>query len=438
LNPIAAARLRVDILDVQCPHSDGRRNPTIHRFSPAILALLVGLACGPELAAQAGADNWQPGSGWTMVWSDEFTGSTVNPANWTYDLGGGGWGNNELETYTVGGATVQDGELRITARKNTDGSYTSARLKTQGRQSWTYGKFAARLRLPQGQGIWPAFWMLGDNIATVGWPKCGEIDIMEMIGGGENRDDSAYGTIHWDANGHASVGSSRIELVDPEIFHDDYHVFEVEWSPTTIVWKIDAVETARVSIDRAVWPEMEEFHRPFFILLNVAVGGNWPGSPDASTVFPQTLAVDWVRVYSSAAMANAPTFTTQPVGQSVSVGQSVTFSVAVSGAPAPTIQWQKDGVDIAGATGTSFQISQAAASDVGTYRAVATNSQGSATSNGASLGVTAAPAPPAPPPAPPAGGGGGGGGGAPSLYLPTLLLLLCLLRSVRPAAGRVD
>jgi beta-glucanase (GH16 family) len=268
--------------------------------------------------------------------------------------------------------------------------------------------------------------MLGTNLTTVGWPKCGEIDIMEMIGGGENRDDSVYGTIHWDANGHASVGSSRIELVDPEIFHDDYHVFEVEWTPASMVWKVDGVETARVSVDRAVWAEMDEFHRPFFIVLNLAVGGNWPGLPDASTVFPQTLAVDWVRVYTSAATGSAASFTSQPGNQAVSVGQSVTFSVAVYGNPAPTNQWQKDGADIPGATGTSFQIARVSASDAGTYRAIATNALGSVTSSGASLTVTAAPAPPSPP-----AGGGGGGGGAASLYLPVALSVLCVLRAWR-------
>ena len=194
-----------------------------------------------------------------------------------------------------------------------------------------------------------------------------------------------------------------------------------------MVWKIDAVETARVSIDRAVWPEMEEFQKPFFILLNLAVGGSWPGPPDTSTVFPQTLAVDWVRVYTNAATSGAPGFTTQPSGQSVNVGQSATFSVAVSGNPTPTIQWQRDGANILGATGTSFQIFRVAASDSGNYRAVATNAQGSATSNGASLAVTQLT--PAPTPA-----SSGGGGGAPSLYLPALLMLLCLLRGLRPRA----
>ncbi len=411
------------------------RYPMKSLFSAVGRALFPGallILCNVPLAAQVTPDNWAPGAGWSLVWADEFNGGAVNPDHWTYDLGAGGWGNNELQSYAAAHATVQDGELRITARKNADGSYSSARLKTQGRLAWTYGKFAARLRLPQGQGIWPAFWMLGTNITTVGWPKCGEIDIMEMIGGGENRDDSAYGTIHWDANGHASVGSSRIELVDPEIFHDNYHVFEVEWTPTSIAWKIDGVETARVSIDRTVWPEMEEFHQPFFIILNLAVGGNWPGSPDASTVFPQTLAVDWVRVYASATTGNAPAITTQPAAQTVAAGQSVTFSVAVSGNPTPTVQWQKDGADIAGATGTSFQISRAAAGDTGTYRAIAINALGSVTSNGANLTVTAAPAPP--PPASSGGGGGGGGGGAPSQYFLAALLVLAWGRLRRSRA----
>jgi beta-glucanase (GH16 family) len=393
-----------------------------------MLALAASLMLSPRLAAQTSPDNWVPGSGWTLVWADEFNGSTLNPDNWTYDLGGGGWGNNELETYTTQNATVQGGELRITAQKNSDGTYTSARLKTQGRQSWTYGKIAARLRLPKGQGIWPAFWMLGNSITTVGWPKCGEIDIMEMIGGGEDRDDSVYGTLHWDANGHASTGSGRLELVDPEIFNDDYHVFEIEWSTGSIAWKVDGVEFARSSIDAALWPTMTEFHQPFFIVLNVAVGGNWPGSPNASTPFPQALAVDWVRVYTNAALATLPTFATHPAGVTVNAGQAATFSVVVSGNPTPTVQWQKNGADIPGATGDTYRIASATTSDAANYRAVATNAQGSTTSNAATLTVTQ----PAPPPAPTSSGGGG----APSLFLPAALMLLGVLRASR-LCGRV-
>ncbi|MDP1578959.1 MAG: glycoside hydrolase family 16 protein, partial [Candidatus Didemnitutus sp.] len=228
-----------------------------------------------------------------------------------YDIGygSGGWGNNELQYYTQENATVANGELVITARKDANGFYTSSRLKTQGKHSWTYGKIAARLRMPKGQGMWPAFWMLGDNITSVGWPRCGEIDIVEMVGGGEDRDDSYYGTLHWDAFGnHASTGTGRHELPDPQILNDNYHVFEIEWNQTSLTWKIDGMPYGTSSINTAQWPTMTAFHNKFFIILNLAVGGNWPGYPNTSTEFPQTLRVDWVRVYSAAPPMNYSTW----------------------------------------------------------------------------------------------------------------------------------
>lgn len=387
------------------------------------------LLCGVPLGAQITADDWSPGAGWNLVWADEFAGTAVNSERWSYDLGAGGWGNNELQSYTAANATVQDGELRITAQKNADGSYTSARLKTQGRMAWTYGKFAARMRLPKGQGIWPAFWMLGANITTVGWPASGEIDIVEMVGGGEDRDDSVYGTIHWDAGGHAETGGGRIELVDPEIFNDDYHVFEVEWTSANIIWRVDGVETVRVSIERSALPDRSEFHAPFFLLLNLAVGGNWPGAPDASTVFPQVLAVDWVRVYSSEAAASAPAFTAQPAAASVAAGGTASFSVSVTGQPTPTLQWQRDGVDLPGATSATLQLSGVTSADAGNYRVVAVNSAGTATSNAAALTVTQPAPAPSPAPSNPGGGGGGGGGGAPSVYFAIAVAVLGWLRA---------
>jgi len=399
----------------------------VHRaWRLGVLALLAGV----PLVAPASAETQQSTTLWTLVWEDEFSGTTVNPGNWTYDLGAGGWGNNELQSYDTASATVQNGELRITARKNSDGSYSSARLKTQGLRSWTYGRVEARMRLPRGQGIWPAFWMLGTNITTVGWPKCGEIDIMEMIGGGENRDDSVYGTIHWDANGHASTGSSRIELADPDIFHDDYYVFAVEWSATNIIWSIDGVETARVSIDRTTNPDREEFHAPFFIVLNLAVGGDWPGAPDVSTEFPQVLAVDWVRVYQR---ASTPEITAQPIAVSVAAGGAATFSVSVSGEPAPTLQWQRDGVAIAGATSATLRIGSVTAADAGNYRVIATNIYGTAISNAVALTVTAS----TPTPSPVPSGGGGGGGGAPSAWFALAVAALAGLRA-RCRASRCE
>jgi len=326
-----------------CPSTEGTlaqllKSRTTRWLGQLALALVCCSASGFS------PDTWTPGSGWTLLWADEFSGPSVDLTNWGYDLGGGGWGNSELETYTSTNAFIQNGELVISAVKQSNGTYTSSRMKTQGKHSWKFGKIAARIRLPYGQGIWPAFWMLGDNITTVGWPKCGETDIMEMIGGGENRDDTIYGTIHWDQNNsHQSVGSGPHELPDPQFFYQDYHVFELEWSSTVMIWRLDSVEYFRASIDPAQFPTREEFQLPFFIILNVAVGGTWPGNPDATTLFPQSMYVDWVRVYqNTSAPPPAPTALAAAAGNtqvSLSwspVAEAVSYSVkraSVSGGP---------------------------------------------------------------------------------------------------------
>ncbi|MBN1410411.1 MAG: glycoside hydrolase family 16 protein [Spirochaetales bacterium] len=254
-----------------------------------------------ELDLTGSADTWtDPGGSWNLVWEDTFDGPNINTANWSYDIGQGtnGWGNNEWEVYTNSSANsfIQDGKLVIKAIKSFQGNggYTSARMKTQGKLSWKYGLIAARIKLPFGQGIWPAFWMLGDNIGSVGWPACGEIDIMEMIGGGENRDDTVYSTLHWDNGGsHASYGLSK-ELPDPDFFYEDYHYFEIEWDANNVRTRLDGIEFYVIDINPA---GLSEFHSNFFIILNLAVGGNWPGYPNTSTLFPQFLIVDWVKVY---------------------------------------------------------------------------------------------------------------------------------------------
>ncbi len=242
------------------------------------------------------AESWQPGPGWRLVWSDEFDGVQLKRKNWTFDLGATGWGNRELQKYTSAPTNIflANGELVIRAVKSGT-NYTSARIKTLGLQSWNYGKVAARIKLPFGQGIWPAFWMMGTNIDSVGWPRGGEIDIMEMIGGGPRRDDTLHGTIHWEENGkHTSKGG---EHTIGQPLHEAYHVFEIEWSPSKIVWKFDGTEYFQAPIDPKRQPGTAAFQKPFFILLNLAVGGNWPGVPNANTVFPQEMRVDWVRVY---------------------------------------------------------------------------------------------------------------------------------------------
>jgi beta-glucanase (GH16 family) len=249
----------------------------------------------------------QPGTGpWQLSWSDEFDapdGSRPDPSKWVYDIGGGGWGNNELQTYTdrPENAVIRNNALVIQARRETfrgsDGisrDYTSARLKTLGTFTQTYGKFEARIRIPRGQGIWPAFWMLGENITTVGWPACGEIDIMENIG----REPSiVHGTIH--GPGHSGAQGIGASFTKPGggAFADDFHVFTVEWEPGIIRWFVDGTHfQTRVAADLPAGARWVYDH-PFFLLLNVAVGGNWPGNPDTTTTFPQEMQVDWVRVY---------------------------------------------------------------------------------------------------------------------------------------------
>ena len=225
----------------------------------------------------------------TLVWSDEFDGTAVNTANWGYDLGGGGWGNNEKEYYQAANATVSNGNLVITAKKQRvkSNAYTSARLKTQGKKEFTYGRIEARIKIPVGKGLWPAFWMLGANINTVSWPACGETDIMEHI----NTDNTFYGTMHWDYNGHKSAGGNTT-ISNP----GEYHIYSIEWDATIIRWYVDGVQYFENSTSNGV-NGTTAFQKPFFILLNLAVGGNWPGQTIDETKLPASMYVDYVRVY---------------------------------------------------------------------------------------------------------------------------------------------
>jgi beta-glucanase (GH16 family) len=234
-------------------------------------------------------------NGMSLVWRDEFDGDNLNQANWKHEVGGSGWGNNELEYYQAENTVVRDGLLIITAKKESVGGkeYTSSRIITQGKQEFQYGRVDIRALVPKGQGIWPALWMLGNNITTVDWPKCGEIDIMEMIGG-PGKDNTVHGTVHWDNAGtHASDGG-KLSLTDGKILADEFHVFSIVWTPISITWFIDDVQYQVMDTSP---PERSEFQNKFYFIFNVAVGGNWPGSPDASTTFPQQMAVDYIRVF---------------------------------------------------------------------------------------------------------------------------------------------
>ncbi|WP_421896549.1 family 16 glycosylhydrolase [Marinoscillum sp.] len=234
--------------------------------------------------------------GWNLVWQDEFDQETLNTADWTYEIGNGhsGWGNNELEYYTDENTSMVDGNLVITAKKESRGGYhyTSSRIITKDKQEFKYGRVDIRAVLPFGQGIWPALWMLGANIDQVSWPACGEIDIMELIGG-TNRDNTTHGTAHWSgANGYANYGGSK--KLSSGIFADEYHVFSIIWNENSITWLLDGVEFHVIDITPA---DLSEFRNDFFLIFNVAVGGNWPGSPNSSTVFPQYMIVDYIRVF---------------------------------------------------------------------------------------------------------------------------------------------
>jgi len=284
------------------------------RWQRAILFAVIILIGGGVASAAAQAAGPQPADrAWKLVWKDEFSGtngSAVDASKWVSETGGGGWGNNELEYYTkrLDNAYQQDGNLviKVLQEKYTgdDGvtrNYTSARLKTLGKFSQTYGRFEARIKIPRGQGLWPAFWMLGTDIEKPGWPGCGEIDIMENIG---KEPALVHGTIHGPgySGGHGIGAPYALPAALPadQRFADDFHLFAVEWEPNVIRFYVDdhlyATRTPADLPKGAKWV----YDHPFFVLLNVAVGGDWPGNPDASSEFPQTMLVDYVRVYERA------------------------------------------------------------------------------------------------------------------------------------------
>ncbi len=235
--------------------------------------------------------------GLTLNWSDEFNGPTLDNNTWNYETGGGGWGNNELENYTNSSKNsfiTNGGYLVIEARQETPGGtdYTSARLQTKGKKEFKYGRMDIRAKLPKGKGLWPAIWMLGSNISTTPWPACGEIDIMELLGQQPN---TMYGTMHWGIAGQGSTHIGGNYALSGEDFSQKFHVFSIVWDATKIEWYVDDQKffTGNKTDVNGNYP----FDNNFFFLLNVAVGGAWPGNPDATTVFPQRMIVDYVRVY---------------------------------------------------------------------------------------------------------------------------------------------
>jgi beta-glucanase (GH16 family) len=284
---------------------------------PFLLAAVFGIAaCGGTVSTTVPTPTETVPSGPALpaptaspVWSDEFdgpAGASFDRSRWTADTGGTGFGNQEREFYTTRPENVAldgDGHLVFTARSETPSAafqcwygqclYTSARLKTTGLFAQTYGRFEARIRIPRGQGLWPAFWMLGSDIDAVGWPRSGEIDIMENIG---RESATVHGTLH--GPGYSgSNGISGFDMLLAGAYADDFHIFTVAWEATEIRWYVDGRLYHRVASSGLPSGAAWVFDHPFFLLLNVAVGGGWPGDPNGATTFPQTMVVDYVRVY---------------------------------------------------------------------------------------------------------------------------------------------
>ncbi len=248
-------------------------------------------------------DTHQPGLDWTLAWSDEFDTNTIDVNNWNFQVVEAGRFNDEWQRYTDSNvnAYIDNNCLVIKVVHESDvhgmDQYTSARLHTANKHSWKYGKIAARMKLPKGEGIWPAFWMLGANIDENGgntpWPQSGEIDILELYG---SKDDAAIeANAHFaDASGsHAMMGAAAYKLEQGK-FADAFHIFELEWDANRIAWFVDGEQFASMPISS---DELSEFHKEFFIVLNTAVGGAHAGRPDANSGFPQYMYIDWVRVY---------------------------------------------------------------------------------------------------------------------------------------------
>ena len=237
-------------------------------------------------------------TGYEKVWQDEFNGTSLDLTSWGFDVGGSGWGNNELQYYTNNrpeNIYLSSGKLIIEAKKESfqGREYTSSRILTKGKKEFTFGRIDIRAKLPVGKGIWPALWMLGKKIDQTSWPACGEIDIMELVGKNPNQ---VHGTVHWGANTASHQYTGNAYTLATGDFSQKFHVYSLVWVLDKIEIFMDDIsyfKFDRSRVGTAAYP----FNEPFFLIFNVAVGGNWPGSPDASTVFPQQMAVDYVRVF---------------------------------------------------------------------------------------------------------------------------------------------
>jgi beta-glucanase (GH16 family) len=266
--------------------------PTV---SLVVVLLLSLVSCNPDTAQKVEQRNWE------LTWNDEFDGAAgvlPDATKWTYDIGSGGWGNQELQYYTNRPENVSldgKGNLVITAKSESFGgaSFTSARIKTQGLFTQAYGRFEARLKTPYGPGIWPAFWMLGANVETAPWPQCGEIDILELKG---HQPNIMYGSIHGPGYSAGSAITDSFAFENNR-FDKDFHIFAIEWDVDKIDFFVDGYLFQRISKSTVTKKGEWVYDHPFFLILNIAVGGNFAGFPTSDTPFPQTMTIDYVRAY---------------------------------------------------------------------------------------------------------------------------------------------
>jgi beta-glucanase (GH16 family) len=277
-------------------------------WNPTVIGTQSGGSSGGGTSNGGGSGSTEPG--WNLVWSDEFNdanGSGVEGSKWSFDTGGSGWGNDELEYYTTGTANAAqaNGSLVITATQAGASNhscwygacqYTSARLTTAGKFSQQYGRFESRIKIPEGQGVWPAFWMLGDNIGSAGWPACGEIDVMENIG---STPDDTYGTTHGPGPGSYPGNGLSGAYNGGAVMGNGFHIYAVEWSESSVSFSVDGNPYWTVTPSSLPAGATWVWNQPFFVILNFAVGGNWPGNPNGTASFPQEMLVDYVRVYTA-------------------------------------------------------------------------------------------------------------------------------------------
>lgn len=241
---------------------------------------------------------------WNLVWSDEFDGTSLDESKWEYMIGDGtsfglpsGWGNNELQWYTDNNITIEDGKLIIVAKEQSVSGkdYTSSRIRTLDMGDWKYGKFEFRAKMPIGQGIWPALWMLPTDNIYGGWAASGEIDIMEYLG---HEPHKVHSTLHYGGEWPANTSNQKTKTLSESTYHDNFHIFALEWEEGEMRFFVDG---ERIGGWSNWWTADADFPAPFdqkfHILINLAVGGNWPGAPDSTTKFPQLLEIDYVRVY---------------------------------------------------------------------------------------------------------------------------------------------